>query len=193
MRELHRTHDFLNVVILDACRTNPLAAGTASLPQGLAQVTDLPNGTVVLYATAANEPALDGEGRNGILTKNILASIRDPGSVDDLFKQVSLGVQRDSQALGRMQKPALYTNFTGQYCFVRCTDLEVLQAQKQEAAERLSELQARTAAGDQQAKLELDAARADLKKKDTETKAAAEAAKKEARDKQKNAFVPPNF
>jgi uncharacterized caspase-like protein len=190
MKELRRNQDFLNVVILDACRNNPLAAATGTPNQGLAQVTDVPDGTMVLYATAADELALDGKGRNGIMTKNILANIREPGTIDDLFKQVSLGVQKDTSNIGRPQKPALYTNFAGQYCLVKCTDLEQLQRQRDLAADQLADLQARVASGDQEAKAKLDAAMANLQKLAAETKAAAQ---KEARTKQNNAFVPPTF
>jgi len=196
MRELRRNQEYLNVVVLDACRYNHVATSSAGAAQGLAQITDVPDGTMVLYATAADELALDGTGRNGIMTKNILASIREPGTVDDLFKQVSLGVQKDTQALGRPQKPALYTNFAGQYCLVKCTDLELLQAQKQQAAQKLADLQARVAAGDQGALAELAAARAandklleQIRKKDED----ARKAEMKAKDRANKSFVPPAF
>ena len=196
MRELKRTQGYLTVVILDACRNNPLAAEGETLPQGLAQITDIPDGTEVLYATAVNEPALDGQGRNGTLTKHLLAHIREPGTIDDLFKQVSLGVQSETQQLGHTQKPALYTNFTGQYCFVRCTDLELLQRQRQEAQQRIVDLQARVDAGDQQALSELTIAKSEnerlknaIQKKDEDAKKAEQV----ARERQKQSFVPPSF
>lgn len=196
MNQLRRTSSYLDVVILDACRNNPLSGSGRALPQGLAQVTDIPDGTEVLYATAANEPALDGEGRNGILTKHLLAHLKEPGSVDDLFKQVSLGVQSETAALGQTQKPALYTNFTGQYCFTRCTDLEVLQQQRREAEQRIAELQERVAAGDGGALAQLDEARANNGKLLEQIRKADEAAKRAdlaAKEKQKNSFVPPAF
>jgi uncharacterized caspase-like protein len=196
MRELRRNQAFLNVVILDACRNNPLAMTNGGAARGLAQVTDVPDGTMVLYATAADELALDGAGHNGIMTKNILANIREPGTVDDLFKQVSLGVQKDTQALGRPQEPALYTNFAGLYCLVRCTDLEILQEQRRRAEAKIFELQVRVAAGDQSALAKLADVRASneklqeqIRKKDEE----ARKAENNEREKQKKSFVPPAF
>jgi uncharacterized coiled-coil protein SlyX len=151
---------------------------------------------MVLYATAADELALDGAGHNGIMTKNILANIREPGTIDDLFKQVSLGVQKDTQALGWPQEPALYTNFAGLYCLVRCTDLEMLQDQRRHAEARIAELQARVAAGDQSALAQLVEVRASneklqeqIRKKDDETKRA----ERNEKEKQKKSFVPPAF
>jgi len=66
----------------------------------------------------------DGQGRNGTLTKNLLANINVPGlTIDDMFKRVSEGVQADSLAVvGHAQTPALYTNFTGEFCFAGCID-----------------------------------------------------------------------
>jgi uncharacterized caspase-like protein len=133
MRQLKRHAGYLTVVILDACRNNPLASAGKPLPSGLAQITDIPDATQVVYATAANEPAVDGAGRNGTFTKNLLEHLGEPGTVDDLFKEVSQGVQRETASLAHTQKPALYTNFSGQYCLARCTNLEILRTQQQDA------------------------------------------------------------
>jgi uncharacterized caspase-like protein len=196
MRELGKAPDLLNVVILDACRNNPLPASDVQAAQGLAPITEVPDSTMVLYATAADEMALDGNGRNGIMTKYLLANLRETGTIDDLFKQVSLGVQKDTQELGHPQKPALYTNFSGQYCLVRCTDLEVLQAQRRDAEQEIADLQARVAAGDRGASkqlAEVQTANAKLleliSKKDEEARKAAQA----QNEKQKQSFVPPAF
>jgi uncharacterized caspase-like protein len=190
MGQLRRTDGYLSVVILDACRNNPLSGD--SVRQGLAQITEVPDGTEVLYATAANEPAMDGVGRNGTLTKYLLAHLHDAGTIDDLFKQVSLGVQRETEALGHIQKPALYTNFTGQYCFVRCTDLELLQQQRQEAAQKITELEARVSAGDPGARADLAAA-ITANAKLLEQIRKHDATEKAAKDRQDKAFVPPAF
>lgn len=196
MRQLRRHSAYLTLVILDACRDNPLASAAQQLPPGLAQVTDIPDATEVMYASAANEPAVDGAGRNGTFTKNLLEHLREPGSLDDLFKQVSHGVQTDSQPLGYTQKPARYSNFSGQYCLVSCTNLEILQAQQREAQRKIAELQARVNAGEDGKKDELAAALAtnekltqELQRKDEEQRAAA------AKAKQRHSapFVPPAF
>ena len=185
MQQLGGAQDFLNVVILDACRDNPFASVSTASTQGLAPVTDVPDRTMVLYATAADELAIDGtgKGRNGIMTGYLLANLREPGTVDDLFKTVSLKVQKDTESLGRPQKPALYTNFGGQFCLVKCTNLELLQAQKQQLDEKLHELEGRAAAGDSSARSELEAAKREIKKKNDEAR---------LEDKKKrDEFVPP--
>lgn len=187
MRQLGQTRDYLNLVILDACRDNPLPASVTSHAQGLAQVVGFPNGTVVWYAADANASALDGTGRNGILTKNILAHIRDPGTIDETFRAINSGVQKDALAFGRTQRPAAYGNFGGQYCLVECTTVE-------KANKKVAELEARAAAGEQvqadliAAKAQLAKTEADQKKKD---EAAAKKAEREERDRQRNGIVVP--
>ena len=54
----------LNIVILDACRNNPVARSFRSANDGLAQV-DAPTGTLIAYATAPGRVASDGAGQNG--------------------------------------------------------------------------------------------------------------------------------
>lgn len=120
MRQLQRHTGFLTVVILDACRDNPLHTSGRPLPAGLAQITDIPAATQIVYATAANEPAVDGTGRNGIFTRSLLQHLMEPGTIDDLFKKVSQSVQKDTAALGISQRPSLYTNFSGEFCLVEC-------------------------------------------------------------------------
>jgi uncharacterized caspase-like protein len=192
MHQLDGARDFLNVVILDACRDNPFASVPTASGQGLAAVTDVPDRTMVLYATAADELAIDGagKGRNGVMTGHLLANLREPGTVDDLFKTVSLKVQKDTEALGRPQKPAMYTNFGGQFCLVKCTNLELLQAQKQQLDEKLQELEVRAAAGDSSVKNELDSARRENDRLAAEIKKKNEAARLEDKVK-RDEFVPP--
>lgn len=68
-----------NLIILDACRDNPLpATSRSSATRGLATV-DAPTGSMVIYATAPGEVALDGTGRNGVFTAALLEHMATPG------------------------------------------------------------------------------------------------------------------
>ena len=144
MTQLSQAKHNLNIVVLDACRNNPWPGSVHGAAAGLAPITAIPRGSMVLYATAANDFSDDGEGRNGILTKNLLAVIKVPGlTVDEVFKRVSEGVQADSlAAAGHAQTPALYTNFSGEFCFAGCIDkvaraeLEKMQKANQEQLEK---------------------------------------------------------
>jgi uncharacterized caspase-like protein len=75
------------VVLLDACRDNPLArtlargmgaARSAAVGQGLAQV-QAGVGTLIAYATAPGSVALDGAGRNSPFTAALLDHVATPG------------------------------------------------------------------------------------------------------------------
>jgi len=79
----------LRMVLLDACRDNPLASQMASsmgtrsvaVGRGLAAVAS-PAGqadTMIAYATEAGQVAADGEGRNSPFTQALLAHMDEPG------------------------------------------------------------------------------------------------------------------
>lgn len=149
MRELGSARNALNLVVLDACRDKPWP-GLKNMP-GLARMEAVPPGTIVLYATGANEAAFDGEGRNGVLTQHFLKNLPTPGiTIEDMIKRVSIGVQADTEAvLGRKQIPYVYTAFTGEFCFAGCApkvDATEIRRELLEA-QRHSEEEKRRAAG----------------------------------------------
>jgi transposase len=85
-----------NIVVLDACRNNPFARSFRSSSGGLASI-DAPVGTLIAYATAPGRTASDGNGRNGLYTKELLAAMRVPGlRIEDIFKQTRSEVRRQS-------------------------------------------------------------------------------------------------
>jgi TPR repeat protein len=86
-----------NVIILDACRNNPLPRATRSSGQGLSRM-NAPVGSLILYATAPGAVALDGNGRNGTFTKHLLRSLTAPGiHVGDLALDVRVAVMQDTK------------------------------------------------------------------------------------------------
>lgn len=82
----------LNIIILDACRDNPLARQWRSSQRGLATV-QAARGSLIAFATAPGGTANDGDGRNGLYTSKLLQHLTTPGlSVEYLFKRVRAGV-----------------------------------------------------------------------------------------------------
>lgn len=133
------------LVILDACRTDLFAPAprepsgrgpktaertiltrsletVAHASNGLAPIKDAPPGTMVLYATASKDAAFDGEGRNGPLTKHILAHIGTKGLlVEELIKRVTAGVENETtRDYRKRQTPFIYGSFSGRFCFAGC-------------------------------------------------------------------------
>lgn len=125
MAQLDSAKNPFNIVILDACRNNPWARGFRSISRGLA-ATNAPEGSIVLYATAANEEAFDGSDKNGTFTKHLLTHLGTRGiTVEQLIKRVSAGVQKETLAeVGHKQTPFVYSSFTGEFCFAGCEQPE---------------------------------------------------------------------
>jgi len=99
VNSLKRAANPANLVILDACRNNPFGRDFIIQQQGLSQM-DAPNGTLLAYATAPGNVAIDGEGKNGLYTSHLLREIAVPeAKVEDVFKRVRLAVRRDSKGL----------------------------------------------------------------------------------------------
>jgi uncharacterized caspase-like protein len=59
----------MNLIVLDACRTNPFERRLRGQGRGLA-VMDAPRGTIVAYATAPGSVAADGEDDNGFIRQS---------------------------------------------------------------------------------------------------------------------------
>lgn len=104
----------LNIVILDACRNNPLPRSFRSSSRGLARLEG-PRGTIFGFATSPGSVAADGESDNGIYTQYLLKHIATPGlSIEQVFKKVLKDV--DSATEGK-QIPWTESSFTGEFSF----------------------------------------------------------------------------
>jgi len=88
----------MNIIMLDACRNNPLDRGfSRSLDRGLAVISMKPEGSIVAYATAPGKTAADGMGRNGLFTSALLKHMKTPGlSIEKLIKKVRVDVKQKS-------------------------------------------------------------------------------------------------
>ena len=106
----------LRVVVLDACRNNPLARSmqrtsrTRSVSRGsFGELNEdlLGDETLVAYAAAAGTTAVDGTGRNSPYTTALLEYLEQPLELSQLFRRVRAQVLR---ATGLKQRPHEYTS-----------------------------------------------------------------------------------
>ena len=107
-----------NLVILDACRNNPLAAELARslglsraavASRGLARV-DSASGTLIAYATEPGSVAADGTGDHSPYTAALLEHLETPSlSVQDLFTEVTASVLKRT---GERQKPWTHSSLS---------------------------------------------------------------------------------
>jgi uncharacterized caspase-like protein len=96
-----------NIVMLDACRNNPIGGKFRSgASRGLAAPTSQPKGTVIVYATDPGNVAADGNGRNGLFTAGLLTAFKGNDlSLRGVLERASEEVERDSE-----QKQTPYIN-----------------------------------------------------------------------------------
>ena len=116
----------VNLIMLDACRDNPFPKeNTRSLGNtaGLGRV-DPPHGTVVLYAAAAGEKALDklndeDPNPNGLFTRHLLELIEKPGlEIRPLIQELKERVYKQARATTlRTQRPSYYDGLIGKFYF----------------------------------------------------------------------------
>lgn len=107
----------LRIVVLDACRDNPIASGLSrslgrslGSSRGLAAPADMDN-TLIAYATAADATAADGDGAHSPFTAALLDHIGDPGlDIRLMFGRVRDEVRR---ATGNRQNPFVYVSLGG--------------------------------------------------------------------------------
>lgn len=90
--------NLLNIVILDACRNSPFRGFIRSSEKGLARM-DAPVGTIIAYATSPGSVAYDGDGRNGIFTKHLIAALQEESlTVRNIFDKAGIGVMEETNS-----------------------------------------------------------------------------------------------
>jgi Caspase domain len=104
---IEEANNKVNIVVLDACRNNPLPAKARSAGRGLAVVASAPPESIVLFSTAANETAQDGAGRNSPFAKALIDHLADPGDIGQTIRSITAEVK--SQTNGK-QTPFQYTS-----------------------------------------------------------------------------------
>lgn len=93
-----------NIMILDACRDNPLSRSwtRSSGGKGLAGMS-APPGTLITFSTKPGFTALDGEGQNSPYTSELLKALDVPGlRLEDIFRTVRIRVM---ELTNRQQVP----------------------------------------------------------------------------------------
>ncbi|MCB1207294.1 MAG: caspase family protein [Verrucomicrobiae bacterium] len=102
------------MLILDCCRDNPLTRSwmkTRSAGTGLAAIgdTELPSATLVMFAAAPGQPALDGIDGNSPFTKALVETLGKPGlSAFDTLLEVS-----DAVAIETGERQVPWIKFDG--------------------------------------------------------------------------------
>jgi carboxyl-terminal processing protease len=105
----------VNIIILDACRNNPLGDGARGMSRGLAKIETAPRGSFIAYSTAPGSTAADGDGANSPYTTALASTITEPGlSIADVFQEVRTKVLAST---GNEQTPWDSSSLTGRFYF----------------------------------------------------------------------------
>ncbi|MGB4074703.1 caspase family protein [Pseudomonas sp.] len=100
----------LNIIILDACRDNPLTDETS----GLSRIESSAS-LFVSYSTSPGAVALDGEGRNSPYAKHLTLALATPNlNLEETFKKTLKGVYQETSG---QQTPWLSSSFFGGFVF----------------------------------------------------------------------------
>jgi uncharacterized caspase-like protein len=114
LRAMKTAQNEMNIVILDACRDNPLPK-TRGIERGLARM-DAPSGTFIAYAAAPGQSAQDGtSGTNGVFTGELVKAMAETGvPLEQMFKKVIAGVKADTHGA---QQPWSEASIQGDFYF----------------------------------------------------------------------------
>jgi chemotaxis protein histidine kinase CheA len=119
LSDLQQAKD-IRIIVLDACRDNPLADSlrisigltrAVTLQRGLAHI-DAPQGMIVAYATQAGRTVADGTGRNSPYTTAFLKHIEAKDEIGTIFRRISTDVYN---ATSHEQLPELSLSLVGEY------------------------------------------------------------------------------
>ena len=123
-----RPHPKRSIVILDACRDNPMIPPgykSVSTAKGLAGLSD-PDGIFVIYAAASNRTALDrlsssDTAKYSVFTRTLLPLMgRTDLSVQELSYELKDQVLKLAESVGREQRPTYYDGLRGRFCLPGC-------------------------------------------------------------------------
>jgi len=126
-----RPHPKRSVVILDACRDNPLIPPgykSGSTRGGLAKVEE-PDGIFVMYSAANNRIALDRLSPSDPVKYSVFTRVLLPllGRQDLTIQELSTTVKNQVYGLaknaGHEQRPAYYDGILGRFCLPGCASL----------------------------------------------------------------------
>jgi formylglycine-generating enzyme required for sulfatase activity len=88
LKQLNFSGSKVQIVILDACRNNPMMRSFRGGSMGLAKV-DAPIGSFIAYSTAPGAVASDGQGANSPFAGALAEQLQKPGaSIEEMFRNV---------------------------------------------------------------------------------------------------------
>jgi hypothetical protein len=113
VEEFEKYQDNTNIVILDACRSNPFASWTRGSEAGFRAIS-FTSGTIVAYATSEGTTAADGKGTNGLYTEELVKQMVIPQPISSVFNNTRIQVRKLSN---NTQVPSETNKLNGEFFF----------------------------------------------------------------------------
>jgi uncharacterized caspase-like protein len=113
VEEFEQFQDKTNIVILDACRSNPFASWTRGEEAGF-KTMSFTSGTIVAYATSEGSTAADGKGSNGLYTEELVKQMAIPQPISSVFINTRVQVRKLSN---NQQVPSEVNKLNGEFYF----------------------------------------------------------------------------
>ena len=124
LEELDRLKSRFSLVIIDACRDNPLRSRGRSIgvSRGLT-APDVAKGQMVIFSAGRNQKALDALNAadthpNGVFTREFLPRLRMPGrSIEAVAIEVKNAVEQLAATVKHEQRPLIVNDSVGEFFF----------------------------------------------------------------------------
>ena len=129
---LSDTKAAFTLVIVDACRDNPLKSKGRNVgsSRGLSAI-EPPKGQMVVYSASRGQQALDrlsdrDSNPNGVFTREFIAKMKRPGvRIEDLVREVQDSVEALARTVSHEQRPAIYNEARGNFYFLGPNTVQV--------------------------------------------------------------------
>ena len=116
LKQMDFAQSSVNIVILDACRNNPLADTGRGISRGLAEIKTKPIGSFISFSTAPGDVAQDGNGDNSPYSAALARAMLQPGlDLAEVFRKVRKDVLK---ATNQKQVPWDSWSLTDPYYFI---------------------------------------------------------------------------
>jgi formylglycine-generating enzyme required for sulfatase activity len=131
MDKLSEAKASFSLVLVDACRDNPLKSNGRALGNGRGLTPpDPPKGQMVVYSASKGQQALDklsdkDSDPNGVFTREFIVRMRKPGvRIEEMVREVQDSVEDLAKSVGHDQRPAMYNESRGNFYFFGPTILQ---------------------------------------------------------------------
>lgn len=116
--DIHRTGPRQAIVMLDACRNQPLKLEMSGAAAGFASV-QVPGGFYVAYSAGSGQLALDklddkDRDPNGVFTRFLLRNLAPDKPIDAIMYETKCQVAAAADTVGHPQNPAVYNQSRGE-------------------------------------------------------------------------------